>query len=126
MPETNNRNIRILGAAWLALGGLALVYVIINLFSLAQGNAPSATEVSDGYWVFFVGALVIGIAGMANGFSLLLRNPVARPLLAVSSLLLLPTAFAIVPLLVVAPSLWLALSGDGKKALESYIAREGG
>ncbi len=35
MPETNNRNIKILGAAWLALGGLSFVYVFVDLYSLA-------------------------------------------------------------------------------------------
>ena len=123
--ETNNRNIKRLGAAWLGLGGLAFVYVFIQLFSLAQGNTPSATAVSDGYWVFFGGALVIGTIGMVNGLALLRRNPVARRFLAISSLvLLLPSLGLLVPLLVVMPSLWLTLSKDGNEAFESYMARE--
>ena len=109
MHETNNRKFKILGAAWLGLGGIAFAYVFINLFSLAQGNTPSATEVSDGYWVFFVGALVIGAICMLNGLALLRRNPVARPLLIISSIVLLPSAGLVVPLLVVASSLWLTL-----------------
>ena len=124
MPETINRNIKILGAAWLALGGLAFAYVLTNLFSLAQGNAPSATEVADGYWVFFAGALVIGAIGMVNGLALLRRNPIARPLLAISSVLLLPSVGLLIPLLVVVPSLWLTLSRDGREAFESYMAQE--
>ena len=48
MPQTNGRNIKILGAAWLGLGALCFAYLFANLFSLAQGNAPSATEVPDG------------------------------------------------------------------------------
>ena len=126
MSETNNRNIKILGAAWLVLGGLALAYVIANLFSLALGNSPSAEEVSDGYWVFFVGAIVIGAIGMVNGLALLRRNRVARPILISSSVLLLPSIGLLVPLLVVAPSLWLTLSRDGKETFESYMARENG
>ena len=127
MPETNNRNIKILGAAWLILGGLGLVYVLVNLFSLVQGNSPSDTEVSDGYWVFFVGAIVIGAIGMVNGLALLSRILVARPVLVISSLvLLLPSTAWLVPLLVVAPSLWPGLSSGGKEAFESYVAREKG
>ena len=127
MPETNNRNIKILGAAWLVLGGLFLAYVSINLFSLAQGDAPSATEVADGYWFFFVGALVMGVVGMVNGLVLLSRNRLARRFLAISSLvLLLPSAALLVPLVVVVPSLWLTLSRDGKEAYEMYTASESG
>ena len=123
MRGTKNRNIKILGAAWLVLGGLGLAYAFIALLPLAQGNAPSATEVSDGYWVFAALALVVGAIGMVNGLALLRRNPVARPLLMVSSILLLPSASLLVPLLVVAPSLWLTMSKGGKEAFESYMAR---
>ena len=126
MPDTNNRKlIKILGAAWLGLGGLGFAYVFINLFPFAQGNAPSATEVSDGYWVFVGLGLVMGAIGTVNGLTLLRRNPVARRVLAISSwVLLLPAAAFFVPLLVVLPSLWLALSRDGKEAFESYMSRE--
>ena len=125
MPETKNRKIKILGAAWLGLGGLAFAYVFISLFPLAQGDAPSATAVAEGYWVYAVLGLVLGAIGMVNGLALLRRNPVARPVLAISSLvLLLPSVALMVPLLVVAPSLWLTLSRDGKEAFESYMARE--
>ena len=125
MPKTTNRNIKVLGIAWLGLGGLGFAYVFIALFPLVQGNAPSATAVREGYWVYIVGALVIGAIGMVNGLALLRRHGVAHRLLAISSLvLLLPSAVFIVPLLVVLPSLWLASSG--KQALESYMARENG
>ena len=124
MPETNNRRIKILGAAWLGLGGLGFAYVFINL---ALDYPPSATEVSDGYWVFILLALVVATIGMVNGLALLRRNRVARRIVAISSLvLLLPSAAFIVPLLVVVPSLWLTLSRDGKEAFESYMARENG
>ena len=127
MHGTNNRRIKILGVGWLGLGGLTFAYVLINLFSLAQGNAPSAEELSDGYWVFFLGALVIGVIGAANGLALLRRSSLTRPVLAISSLvLLLPSIGLVVPVLVVAPSLWLTLSGGGKEAFESYMAKENG
>ena len=64
---------------------------------------------------------------MVNGLVLLSRIPVARPVLAVSSLvLLLPSVALVVPLLVVGPSLWLTLSNDGKEAFGSYMARANG
>ena len=63
MPKTNNSRIKVLGAAWLGLGGLGFAYVFINL---AQDYPPSATQVSDGYWVFLGGAFVIGAIGMVN------------------------------------------------------------
>ena len=122
MTETHDRKFKILGAAWLGLGVLMFAYAFINLFPLALGNAPSATEVSDGYWVFIALGLVIGAIGTVNGLALLRRNPMARPVLLVSSLLLLTTATLLVPLLVVVPSLWLTLSRDGKQAFEGYMA----
>ena len=124
MPETYDRKIKILGAAWLVLGVLAFVFAIVTLFPLALGDTPTETEVSDGYWVFAALGLVIGAIGMVNGSALLRRNPVARPIILGSSILLLPSAGLVLPLLIVAPSLWLTLSGDGKEALESYMARE--
>ena len=127
MPKTTNLNIKILGSAWLGLGGLGFAYALVALFPLVQGNTPSATAVSEGYWVYIVGALVIGAIGMVNGLALLRRYRVARRILAISSLvLLLPSATMIVPLLVTGPSLWLTLSRDGKEAFESYMARENG
>jgi hypothetical protein len=126
MSETNDRRFKILGAAWLGLGSLSFAFVFSQLFPLAQGNAPSATEVADGYWVFVVLGLVIGAIGTANGLALLRRIPVARRLLTISSFVLLPSAGLVVPLLVIAPSLWLTLSRDGKEAFEGYVSRENG
>ena len=127
MPQTNNRNIKILGAAWLGLGILSFAYAFISLFPLAQGNAPSATAVADGYWVFIALGIVLGAIGVVNGLALLRRSAVARRLLAISSLvLLLPSLGLVVPLLVVGPSIWLTLSRDGKEAFESYMARDNG
>ena len=126
MPDTYNGKIKILGAGWLVLGGLALVFAIVTLFPLALGDAPTATEVSDGYWVFAALGLVIGAIGTVNGSALLRRNPVARPILLGSSILLLPSAGLVFPLLVVAPSLWLTLSEGGKVAFASYLAKENG
>ena len=127
MTETGTGKFKILSAAWLGMGGLFLTYALPNLFSLAQGNAPSAGAVSEGYWFYLVGALVMGAIGMANGLALLRRSPVTRPLLAVSSLvLLIPSVVFVVPLLFVVPSLWLALSGQGKLAFEIYRGRLNG
>ena len=126
MPETKNRNFKVLGAAWLGLGGLGIGYAFISLFPLAQGNTPSATAVAEGYWVFNLLGLVMGAIGMVNGLALLRRYPVARLLAIWSSVLFLPLAGLIVPLLVIGPSLWLMLSKDGKEAFDSYMARENG
>ena len=116
MPESNNRKFKVLGVAWLGLGGLGLAYIFISL--LVYGFAP----------VLVLLGLVFGTIGMVNGLVLLRRNPIARPLLAVSSVALLVPSAALfgLPLLVVAPSLWLTMSRGGKKALESYMARENG
>ena len=128
MGETNNRMFKILGAAWLSLGGLSLAVVFINLLPLVQDKTPSGLlESGDGWWIVDLVFFVVGAIGMVNGLALLRRNPVARPLLAISSLvLLLPSAGFVVPLLVVVPRLWLTLSRGGKEALESYMVRENG
>ena len=75
--------------------------------------------------------VVLGSVQFANGLALLRRNRKARRLLAISSIILLiPSiggAVAIIgipELLVVVASLWLTLSKDGKKAFESYMAKE--
>ena len=122
MDETGNRNIKILGIGWLAVGGLAFTFALITLFPFAQGNPPSATEIADGYWVFVTLGLVTGAIAVANGLALVRRNLLARPLLTVSSILLLPSAGLVVPLLVVAPNIWLTLSKGGKETFESYLA----
>ena len=122
---TNNRKFKMLGAAWLVLGGFTFAIVPIpSLFSLVRGNTPSPFEAGDEWPIVVLVFAVAGAICMVNGLALLRRNRVARPLLIVSSLLLLPSAGLIVPLLVVLPSLWLTLSTGGKEALESYLARE--
>ena len=70
---------------------------------------------------------------MIPGLALWRRNPLARPPLIISSLVLLvPSAVSVVTgtgipfLLVVVASLWLTLSRGGKEAFESYMARENG
>lgn len=68
-----------LGVAWLVSGGLSLAYVIIATFPLARGNASSATEVADGYYVFILLGLVTGAVRMVNGSALLRRYRVAHP-----------------------------------------------
>jgi uncharacterized membrane protein len=73
-------------------------FAFVTLLPLAQGNAPSATEVSDGYWVFVALGLVTGAIGMVNGLALLRRHPVARRVIAISSwLVLLPAAGLVFP-----------------------------
>ena len=118
MLGTWDRNIKILGAAWLFLGGTTL-YAALDLRHIGL--------------VFVLALLVWGSVQVANGLTLLLRYPVARRLLTISSLvLLIPSitgalAIIVIPaLLVVVGSLWLTLSKNGKKAFESYIARENG
>ena len=73
MPETKNRNFKAV-VAWLGPGGLGFAYAFIHLFPLTQGNAPSATEVSDGYWLFTGLALVLGAIGMVMGLATSRRN----------------------------------------------------
>ena len=130
MLGTNSRNIKLLGAAWLVGGGVAFA---VALFAIAQLIVrPSAAEVGvvEGL-VFVLVLLVLGSIGIVNGLALLRRYQVARPLLAVSSLVLLvPSAGGLVSgdigsvltLLVLAATLWLTLSKGGKEALESYMA----
>ena len=129
MPESKNRYIRILGVAWVGWGVLFFALAIVVWISVVLGDDPEsvAFESGDKWWIVVLVFLVIGAVGMVNGFALLLRSSAARPFLAISSLvLLLPSASSLVPLLVVVPSLWLTFSRDGKKALESYMARESG
>ncbi len=127
MSETNDRKIKILGAAWLGLGGLTFAFVLTMLFPLVQGNTPSPFEAGDEWWIVVLVFAVVGAICMVNGLALLRRNPVARRLLAISSIvLLLPSAAFLVPLVVVLPSLWLTLSPGGKEVFESYMARENG
>ena len=122
MPKTNDRRFKVLGTGWLALGGFALAVVIINLLPLLQGDTPSGLfESGQGWWIVDLVILVVGTIGMVNGYALLSRSPIARSFLAISSIVLLPSAPFLVPLLVVAPSLWLTLSEDGKQSLGSYL-----
>ena len=129
MLGTKNRNIKILAVAWLVLGGLAFAFALV-----ATGQViidPSAAE--DGLLggvVFILLLLVLGTIQTVNGLSLLRRNPVARPIMAISSLVLLipaaglaATGFGVPALVVVLASLWLTLSRGGKETLESYMAR---
>ena len=105
MPETKNRKFKILGAGWLGLAGLVFALVLISLFPLVQGNTPSPFEAGDEGPMVVLMFFVIGAICTVNGLALLRRNPVARPLLIVTSILLLPFATLAVPLLVVVPSL---------------------
>ena len=129
MPGTRERNIKILGAAWLVFGGLAFA---IALVAIGQVIIDSSDDGLQGLVIALV-LVVLGSVQIANGLALLRHNPVARPLLAISSLILIiPSVVAAlgiigIPfLVVVVASLWLTLSKAGKKAFESYMARENG
>ena len=136
MPETNNRKFKILGAAWLGVGGIFLALAFIAFGSVVFGDDPAgqAFEAGDKWWIVVLVFLVLGTIPVVNGLAFLRRNPVARPLIAISSLvLLIPSVVGVVAggigvpaLLLVVPSLWLTLSRGGKKAFESYIARQNG
>ena len=126
MPGTSIRNIKILGAAWLGMGGLTFAIVFMALFQIFV-TSEEVEGGSLGGLIFVLVLLVLGSIQVVNGLALLRRNPVARPLIAISSILLLPpSVLAVFPLLFVAPSLWLTLSSGGKRALASYMARESG
>ena len=137
MLVTKNRKFKMLGAGWLGLGGfgfavavLALFQIGVALFQFTLGNDPSALESEDGFWngvVFVLVLVALGGIGTVNGLALLRRKRVARPLVAISALVLfIPSAVSLVPMLLVAPSLWLTLSTGGKEAFESYVARANG
>ena len=132
MPETKNRKFKILGAAWLGLGGIFLALALVAFLSVVIGNDPEtqAFEAGDKWWIVVLVLLGLAAIQMASGLTLLRRNPVARPVLVISSLVLLyPAAVGVVtgigiPFLVaVVASLWLTLTKGGKRALESYMAR---
>ena len=133
MSETKNRKFKILGAGWLVLGGLAFAVSLLAIAQVIIGLSAAEDGFIQGS-VFVLVLLVVGAIFSVNGVALLRRNPVARPIMAISSLvLLIPSAVGLVvsgigglPLLVVAPSLWFTLSGRGKKAFESYMARATG
>jgi hypothetical protein len=122
MTETR---IKILAAAWLGLGGIFVVLAFIAVISVVQGGENAAFESGDKWWIVVLILLVVAAIPMVNGLALLRRNAVARPLIAISSLVLLvPSLASVFPLLVVVPSLWLTLSKGGKEALRSYMRTE--
>ena len=135
MLGTNVRKIKILGAGWLFLGGIFLALAFAALLSVVIGDDPAtwAFESGEKWWVVVLVLAAVGAIPTVNGLTLLRRNPAGRPVLAISSLVLfIPSAVAVVAgmgvlfLLVVVPSLWLTLSRGGKRAFESYMARENG
>ncbi len=124
---TKSRNIKILGAVWLGVGGLAFAWVLSDLVPRVQGKSTLGLfESGDAWWVVVLVFLAIGVICVVSGLGLLLRSPVARPFLIISSIVFIPLVGLVVPLLVLAPSLWLTVSTGGKKAFESYMARENG
>ena len=135
MLRNSNRNIKILGAAWLGFGGIFVALAFIAFVSVVIGDDPetAAFEAGDKWWIVVLVLLGLGAVFSVNGLGLRRRHPVARPVLVISSLvLLIPSTLSVVTgagvilLLVVVSSLWLTLSRGGKKAYESYMAREDG
>ena len=130
-----NRKFRFLGAGWVGWGGFFLAIAFLAFLSVVIGDDPEtqAFEAGDKWWIVVLVFLVLGATFSVNGLALLRRNPVARSVLAISSLVfLIPSALLVVTgsgvllLFVVVPSLWLTLSKGGKEAYESYMARENG
>ena len=135
MAETHDRKFKLLGSGWLGLGVLWLALGFVAFLSVVLGDDPAtaAFEAGDKWPIVVLVFLVLGSIFSANGLGLLRRNPVVRPFLAISSLVLfIPSAVFVVfgigvlLLLIVGPSLWLTLSKGGKEALESYMARANG
>ena len=140
MSETKHRKFKVLGAGWLGLGGIFLALAFVAFLSVVIGDDPEGQsfEAGDKWWIVVLVLLGIGAILTVPGLALLRRNPVARPLITISSLvILIPSVvgvvasgdgvaalFLVVPLVV--PSLWLTLSSGGKEALESYMARAEG
>jgi hypothetical protein len=134
-PKTNDGRIKLLGAGWLGLGGIFLALAFVAFLSVVIGDDPAgqAFESGDKWWIVVLVLLALGAIPMVNGLALLRRNTKARPLIAVSSLVLLipsiggaATFFGIPLLLVVVASLWLTFSRRGREAFASYTAREKG
>ena len=135
MRGTMNRNIKILGAAWLGFGGIFLALAFIAFLSVVIGDDPEtqAFEAGDKWWIVVLVFVGLGAVFSVNGLALRRRYPALRPVLAISSLvLLIPSVVGVVTgvgavlLLVVASSLWLTLSRAGKKTYASYMARANG
>ena len=53
MHRTNSRNIKILGAGWLTLGGIFVALAIVAFLSLVIGDDPAgqAFESGDKWWI---------------------------------------------------------------------------
>ena len=94
MPGTSNRNIKILGAAWLGMGGLTFAIVFMALFQIFV-TSEEVEGGSLGGLIFVLVLLMLGSIQVVNGLALLRRNPVARPLIAISSI---PTSSPVRPL----------------------------
>ena len=135
MLGTANRNIKILGAGRLVMGGVFLALAMIAFLPVVIGDDPEtqAFESGDKWWIVVGVLLVLGATFAVNGLALLRRYSAARLFLAISSLvLLIPSVVFVVGgvgvplLLVVVPSIWLTLSRGGKATLERYMARANG
>ena len=83
MSEKSNRNIKILGAGWLGLGGIFLALAFVALLSVVIGDDPetAAFEAGDAWWIVVLVLLGIGAILTVPGLALLRRNPAARRLI---------------------------------------------
>ena len=132
MPDNNDRKFKVLGAGWLVLGALAFAVAAVAFLSvvLADDSESAAFKSGDMWWIVVLVSLVLAAVFSANGLAFLRRYPAARPLIIVSSLVLLPPSVVglaaggagVLTLLVVLPSLWLTLSKRGKEAFADYMA----
>ena len=95
MRGTKNRNIKILGAAWLVMGAVFLALAIIASLSVVLGDDPAGQtfESGDKWWIVVLVLLVLEAIPTVNRLALLCRSWLGRRLLAISSLvLLIPSA----------------------------------
>ena len=140
MRGTNNRNIRVLGGAWLVLGVVAFARALLGIAEQIIDPSGAADWVDHSLGMAFLGSV-----HLATGGVLLRRVPKTRPILAISSFVLLiwyvlgatnPPEYdgagrisaigSVPPLLVLGISLWFTSWGRGKQALERYMAKANG
>ena len=140
MHWSQNSSLRALGGASLVLGGLAYVRA---LSAIAQFRIEPAA--ADDWVDYSLGMLVVGSFHMVSGWAVLRRNRLVRPLLAISSFVLVifyagsvvtPPQYAgagriglvggVLHLLALVPIFWLTFSSASLPALKSHVVRNNG
>ena len=140
MHWSQNSSLRALGCASLVLGGIAYVRA---LSAIAQFRIEPAA--ADDWVDYSQGMLVVGSFHMVSGWAVLRRNHFVRPLLTISSFVLLifyagsvvtPPQYAgagriglvggVLHLLALVPIFWLTFLGTGKETLKSHVVRDNG